>query len=109
MITTNQSKTEIKEIVRILYSAKVEELLKNESDEMKNDLNKIRLHFDNLLHESETQGLKAVLDKMQSSEAELKQAIKSLNQVIDSVENTVSTVGIIEKVTRILTRFIPFF
>ncbi len=105
---TNQSTTEIQQIVFILYSAKVEEALNNESDEAKKKaFIKKRQYFDNLLHESEIQGLKAVLAKMQSSEAELDQAIESLNKVIQIIDNTVNTISILEKVTRILTRIIP--
>lgn len=108
MKTTNQSITEIQEIVTMLYSPKVEEALNNEPDAAKKKyFIKIRQYFDNRLHESETQSLKTVLANMQSSEAELQQAIESLHKVIQKIDNMVNTISTIEKVTRIFTRIIP--
>ncbi len=108
MTTTNQSATKIQAIVKMLYSAKVEEALNNESNQgNKKAFIKKRQYFDNRLHELETQSLKTVLAKMQSSEAELEKAIESLQQVFNSINNTISTISTIEKVTRILTRIIP--
>ncbi|MDY6896755.1 MAG: hypothetical protein SWZ49_01565 [Cyanobacteriota bacterium] len=110
MITTNQSRTEVQEIVSIFYSPKIEEALMNEPDKAKKKaFIEKRREFDNRLHKLETQSLETVLAKIKSSKAELDQAIESLNKAINSVENTLTTISTIEKITRILTRIIPLF
>lgn len=80
--------------------------------EITNEAEKTAFHneldnFRNVLHELEKQDLQSVLTKLQSSEAQLNQAIISLDKELQSVNNTVNIISNIKSVTSIVARIIP--
>ncbi|MGB3756287.1 MAG: hypothetical protein WBA07_07925 [Rivularia sp. (in: cyanobacteria)] len=68
---------------------------------------KQRDYYRKAVHELEKQDLASILAKMQPLEAELKGAIKSLDNSIQSVNNTVNIISSIQNVSSIVARIVP--
>jgi len=109
MRSTNNLLTQMRQQVAKLYSPQVQLAFEKEQNKANQAaFIKHRQFFDNYLHTLERQSLITILAKTQGSKAELETAINSLNKALQNVNNTVDIVSTIEKVTRIMTRIIPF-
>ncbi|MEB3216721.1 MAG: hypothetical protein VKN72_10875 [Nostocales cyanobacterium 94392] len=70
---------------------------------------KQRDYYRKAVHQLEMQDFRIVLAKMKPIEAELNGAIKSLDNSIQSVNNTVNIISGIQSVTNIVARIVPIF
>ncbi|AKG20079.1 hypothetical protein IJ00_01040 [Calothrix sp. 336/3] len=97
----------MREQVLKLYSAEIQLAFEKEVDESKQrDFVNYRESYQNNLHQLEKQDLGQVLAKMQTLEAELSQAIASLNGALQTMNNTVNTLRNIRLVSTIIGRVI---
>ncbi|WP_144415957.1 hypothetical protein [Calothrix sp. 336/3] len=107
MVTTENLLSQMREQVLKLYSAEIQLAFEKEVDESKQrDFVNYRESYQNNLHQLEKQDLGQVLAKMQTLEAELSQAIASLNGALQTMNNTVNTLRNIRLVSTIIGRVI---
>ncbi len=106
MKTTNNMLSQMREQVSKLNQ--LQPVFEQEPDVLKKQaFLKQRNYYRKAVHELEKQDLENMLAKMKPLEVELHQAIKSLDNALQSVNNTVNIISGIRNVSSIVARIIP--
>ena len=106
MRTTNNLLSQMREQVSKLNELQL--LFEQEPDVLKKQaFVKQRNYYRKAVHELEKQDVASTLAKMKPLEAELNGAIKSLDNSIQRVNNTVNIISGIQNVSSIVARIVP--
>ena len=107
MRTTNNLLSQMRKQVSKLNELQL--VFEQEPDELKKQaFLKQRDYYRKAVHQLEMQDLRSVLEKMKPLEAELNGAIKSLDNSIQGVNNTVNIISSIQSISSIVARIFPF-
>ncbi|MGF1675325.1 MAG: hypothetical protein ACFCUV_16820 [Rivularia sp. (in: cyanobacteria)] len=108
MRTTNNLLSQMRE--QILKLNELQLVFEQEPDQSKRQaFVKQRDYYRKAVYQLEMQDFRIVLAKMKPLEVELNQAMKSLDNAIQSVNNTVNIISGIQSVSSIVARIVPIF